>query len=553
MSTSDPFGRSSGPRTRSASSGDREGAVVRCPSWLPAPAPRNAAASDRKPNRNGHLERDGLVAVDVQHHRVVGPRRVPARGQGGRERRLPGAGDAAEDDEPARCAHGARMEYLVPAELHDQRQDVAEVRVLDETWRDPGVGDRDHARLVGEEAKRRRPGKMRPVVPSGRIAVGLEAVVSGIDLHFAVGGVREEPLPVGPTRRATSSGTSACATTSSSAPLHELLGFQRPYERVDLGRYRFGGDLVLVAAASASISVRLLPSERSSQKRAPVGLSEKIRFVFRWTSTTSSPSRRDTTSGLGAGSDPVEPGRGIGRFAIHVSYLPGGTAVGNQSGSRGISRAMSSFSVPIGRWGILRGDEGEAQGPAGARGARAATGGRLMPRDPLAHPERLIRAVYAYVAYRVGPGPDAEDITSDVFERALRYRDELRPEARRADGLADRHRPPVRERRRPRSAPCARPRRGTRCARRPRRRCASVASRWLDAVSQLSERDRDLIALRYGADLTGRQIGAILDMSANAVDVAVHRAVERLRQALDGPDESEAASPRCRLRGTALQ
>jgi len=28
-------------------------------------------------------------------------------------------------------------------------------------------------------------------------------------------------------------------------------------------------------------------------------------------------------------------------------------------------------------------------------------------------------------------------------------------------------------------------------------------------------------------------------MSANAVDVAVHRAVERLRQALDGPDESD--------------
>jgi hypothetical protein len=27
-------------------------------------------------------------------------------------------------------------------------------------------------------------------------------------------------------------------------------------------------------------------------------------------------------------------------------------------------------------------------------------------------------------------------------------------------------------------------------------------------------------------------------MSANAVDVALHRAVERLRQALDGPEES---------------
>ena len=61
-----------------------------------------------------------------------------------------------------------------------------------------------------------------------------------------------------------------------------------------------------------------------------------------------------------------------------------------------------------------------------------------------------------------------------------------------------------------------------------------------EAVSRLSERDRDLIALRYGADLTGRQIGAILDMSANAVDVAVHRAVERLRLVLDRPDESDS-------------
>jgi RNA polymerase sigma factor (sigma-70 family) len=61
----------------------------------------------------------------------------------------------------------------------------------------------------------------------------------------------------------------------------------------------------------------------------------------------------------------------------------------------------------------------------------------------------------------------------------------------------------------------------------------------LDAVSQLGERDRELIALRYGADLTGRQIGAMLDMSPNAVDVAMHRAVERLRQALDGSNESE--------------
>ena len=42
--------------------------------------------------------------------------------------------------------------------------------------------------------------------------------------------------------------------------------------------------------------------------------------------------------------------------------------------------------------------------------------------DPLAHPERLIRSVYAYVAYRVGPGPDAEaDITSETFESCVPF------------------------------------------------------------------------------------------------------------------------------------
>src|SRR5580765_5050695 len=46
----------------------------------------------------------------------------------------------------------------------------------------------------------------------------------------------------------------------------------------------------------------------------------------------------------------------------------------------------------------------------------------LFARDPLANPEPLIRRVYAFAAYRLGDGPDAEDVTSEVFERALRYR-----------------------------------------------------------------------------------------------------------------------------------
>src|SRR5436190_10659903 len=46
----------------------------------------------------------------------------------------------------------------------------------------------------------------------------------------------------------------------------------------------------------------------------------------------------------------------------------------------------------------------------------------MRHKDPLANPAAAIRRVYSYVAYRIGDGPEAEDVTSEVFERALRYR-----------------------------------------------------------------------------------------------------------------------------------
>ena len=51
----------------------------------------------------------------------------------------------------------------------------------------------------------------------------------------------------------------------------------------------------------------------------------------------------------------------------------------------------------------------------------------MRARDPLANPEPLIERVYAYVAYRIGGGADAEDVTSIAIERALRYRSSYDP------------------------------------------------------------------------------------------------------------------------------
>jgi RNA polymerase sigma-70 factor (ECF subfamily) len=53
------------------------------------------------------------------------------------------------------------------------------------------------------------------------------------------------------------------------------------------------------------------------------------------------------------------------------------------------------------------------------------------------------------------------------------------------------------------------------------------------ALDALSDRDRELIGLRYGAGLKARQIAELLDSTPNAVDVSLHRAVARMRAFID--------------------
>jgi RNA polymerase sigma factor (sigma-70 family) len=160
-------------------------------------------------------------------------------------------------------------------------------------------------------------------------------------------------------------------------------------------------------------------------------------------------------------------------------------------------------------------------------------------RDPLSDPAPLIRKVYAYVAYRVGVGAEAEDITSDTIERALRYRESFDP--RRGDagawviGIARRCIADAARRDQP--MPEVEP-----SARDATDRTNEIVER-LDlhaAVLRLNGRDRELVALRFGADLTARQIGELLDMKTNAVEVALHRAVRALSSLLETPDSPAA-------------
>jgi RNA polymerase sigma-70 factor (ECF subfamily) len=152
-------------------------------------------------------------------------------------------------------------------------------------------------------------------------------------------------------------------------------------------------------------------------------------------------------------------------------------------------------------------------------------------RNPLEDVEELIPRVYAYVAYRLGDGPDAEDATSECFERALRYRHRYDPRrgepiawligiARRL--VADRHTVVRNE-----QLELAREAATDDVSESAVRRLTVQA-----AVRQLAVRDQELVALRYGADLTAREIGVALGMSTHAVEVALGRAEDRLRSSL---------------------
>ena len=169
----------------------------------------------------------------------------------------------------------------------------------------------------------------------------------------------------------------------------------------------------------------------------------------------------------------------------------------------------------------------------------------MIRRDPLANPEPLVRRVYAYARYRVGDGADAEDVTSETFERALRHKHTYDP--RRGEpitwliGIA-RH--------------CAdavlaeRQRHGgevLQAASHEDLEAETLAQIQLDAAYRsLSERDQELITLRYGVDLSPAQIAAHLGMKRNAVDVALHRALARMREAMSAAEAEEISDPAVR-------
>lgn len=166
--------------------------------------------------------------------------------------------------------------------------------------------------------------------------------------------------------------------------------------------------------------------------------------------------------------------------------------------------------------------------------------------------EEHVWAVYGFVGYRVRSREEAEDLTQQTFERALKAYKRFDPErasektwlftiARNL--IIDAYRrsggdeaeleaeleagPPQLSTTEPEQAPGLGP--DPELAR---------------ALSRLSDRDREVIALRFGGDLKGTEIAELTGLSLANVQQILSRSLRRLRDELAAQSDTRSGSAR---------
>ena len=146
---------------------------------------------------------------------------------------------------------------------------------------------------------------------------------------------------------------------------------------------------------------------------------------------------------------------------------------------------------------------------------------------------RELPRVYNFFRYRVGHGPDAEDLTAETFLKAwgarARYRRDLAGFSTWLFTIAGRVGIDHFRRRRehlPLESAADVPSGPTPEDHAVRR---SDADRLARLLSALGDRERELVALKYGAELSNREISGLCGLSESNVGTILHRTVETLR------------------------
>ncbi|MGB1252289.1 MAG: RNA polymerase sigma factor [Candidatus Promineifilaceae bacterium] len=149
-----------------------------------------------------------------------------------------------------------------------------------------------------------------------------------------------------------------------------------------------------------------------------------------------------------------------------------------------------------------------------------------------------IERIYNFFRYRVGDDAVAEDLTAMTFEKAWQRRRQFRGDVTRftywlyaiARNVANDY-----FRNRPKLVALdeALVAQGDRLSEQVERQ--SEFARLVHHIQQLPERERDIISLKYGADLNNRQIARQLKLSESNVGSILHRTIKKLRQRMEQP------------------
>jgi RNA polymerase sigma factor (sigma-70 family) len=197
-------------------------------------------------------------------------------------------------------------------------------------------------------------------------------------------------------------------------------------------------------------------------------------------------------------------------------------------------------------------DEHAERRPARAavRGGRAT---RRAAREEIAGLyEEQVWSVYGFFGYRVSSAADAEDLTQLTFERALRAWGRFDPERASArtwlmsiasNLLIDHYRrdrsteqEPIEDHLSRRELSSEDPDLG-------------LAPDLADALEQLGQRERELIALRFGGELNGPEIAELTGLSLANVQQILSRSLRKVRAQLEevaelaGSQGGEAVQP----------
>ncbi|HEX6020686.1 MAG TPA: sigma-70 family RNA polymerase sigma factor [Solirubrobacter sp.] len=145
--------------------------------------------------------------------------------------------------------------------------------------------------------------------------------------------------------------------------------------------------------------------------------------------------------------------------------------------------------------------------------------------------------VFAYAATLLHDRSAAEDVTAQAFERA--YRRRSRYDARRGSprawlfGIA-RNAALDELRKRKRAAAAEMPEPQPEPGPDEAAELAAQREAVRAALHRLQPRDREVIALKYHAELSNAEIASVLGVSPTNAGTLLHRAMTKLREALDG-------------------